>query len=167
MFSLFRRGGPPLLTGDTPGEYFLRLVLLVAVLAVVGYLFYLNNERAMREIQSRGAVADAKGYLSSEQKKALREFAGSFKSEFGIRLKILVTDDELTLDLDDSKTIFAGVNPETGQFLLELPPLVMKALGEATRDELQNDVFPAYYDGGQWEKGLAVVLTMIWEGLST
>ncbi len=166
MLSFFFRKPPaPLIQGKTSAERVLRFVGLFAVIIVVMWLFWKNSEHTMRKIQSRGAVVDQTGTLTQEQKKALGDFAQLFKSDYGLELKIFVAEDHLSYPDLDAKTIFIGLVPSRTEAVVELPPLLAKALGPDLARTLTQDHFPHFYETGQWPQGLAMALERLWDAM--
>ncbi|MBG0776664.1 MAG: TPM domain-containing protein [Desulfovibrionaceae bacterium] len=166
LFFHFGRGQrPPLVRGSTFGERFLRFMLLVLVFAVSGYGFYWNNTRVIETMSARSSVYDPAKLLGGDERDALLDFVKLFKDEFGMTLRIVVSEEAVALPELDSKTVFVGVAPATGQILVELPPLAVKALGPDFVTRLQSETFPPYYEKGEWKQGLVVVLKTVWQGL--
>jgi uncharacterized membrane protein YgcG len=158
-------GSSPWLRGKTPGEQFLRFILLICVFALVVWLFWQQSEKTMKQLAARGTVWDQTSELSKGQKDALREFASMFKDDFGLELKLNVVHTDVVLPDLDSKTIFIGLNPETQQVLVEFPPLMRRALGDEFLYSIQNDHFTPYFEKGNWAEGLFQGVNKIWEAM--
>lgn len=155
----------PLVRGKSSGEKFLRLVLLIAVFSGVAYAFWLNTERTMQRLATRGTVYDQTETMQKAEKKALRDFAGLFKDEFGLQLKFYVVTEAVSLPELDGKTIFMGVNPATGQVLVDFPPLVRKALGDELMYRLQNEFIPARLESHGTARSLLDATALVWNKL--
>ncbi len=166
MFFFPKRNRPPLVRGKTGGEQFLRFVALLAVFAIAGWLFWLNNERSMERIQSRGAVVDLGDQLTPRQKQLLRDFAKLFKDEFGLDLKVHVDARHIDPPLPDNKTLFIGLNPMAREVRIQAPPLVASALGPDLLHELETGHFAPYFESEQWPQGLLLAVERIWKALA-
>lgn len=162
----FRRNRTPLIRGKTGGEQFLRFMALIAVFAGAGWLFWLNNERSMERIQSRGAVVDLGDQLSPRQKQILRDFAVLFRDEFGLVLKVHVGAKHLEPPAPDNKTLFIGVNPVAREVRIQAPPLVANALGPELLHELETGHFGPFFELEQWPQGLLAAVERIWTALA-
>ena len=167
MIFIPRRGGGsgPWLRGKTPGEQFLRFILLICVFGLVIWLFWQQSEKTMKQLAARGAIWDQTEQLTKGEKDALREFASMFKDDFGLELRLNVVTTDVVLPDLDSKTIFIGLNPETRQVLVEFPPLVRRALGTDFLYSLQNEHFTPYFEEGKWPEGLFQGVNRIWEAM--
>ncbi|UZP66020.1 TPM domain-containing protein [Desulfovibrio mangrovi] len=158
---LFRSGGP-LIKAESGSELFLRSVLLLSVVALVGVAFWYQIGANLREVNSRGAVWDEANVLSRDQREALRDFAAELKETYGIKLRLQIRKSPVVLPDLDNKTLFIGINPETRQVLIEFPTLLRKALGDEYMYRLQNEHFGPYFEKDQWQQGLAEALTQLW-----
>ncbi len=161
---LFRSKGP-LIQAESGGELFLRAMLLITVVVLVGVAFWYQIGANLREINSRGAVWDEAGVLTKDQREALRDFAAALRETHGLKLQLQVRNNPVALPELDTKTLFLGINPETRQVLVEFPPLLRKALGEDYMYRLQNEHFAPYFERGEWQQGLADGLAQLWVDL--
>lgn len=170
MFRLFPARGEggqktPLVHADTPGQFLLRTMLLIAVFAVTAWAFWANNERRLAEVRGASAVWDEAGLLDGAQEQSLRELVNAFRDVHGVKLVIHIRRESLTLPRLDSQTVFVGLCPATGQALVELPPLVRKALGDGLAHVLENDYLRPGLASGQWAEALVRTLKHLWEKL--
>lgn len=166
LFFFRRRSGGPFLRGDSSGEQFLRLILLIAIFAVCAYAFWVNTGRSLDAIEARSTVYDPAKLTEKSIKRDWQKFASMFRDEFGLRLRIHIRNTPVELPELDSKTIFLGINPETRQVLVDLPPLVRRALGDEYMYALQNNHFSPYFAGGNWEQGVDAALERLWRDMS-
>lgn len=171
MFHFFPkrgRGEPrdPLIHADTPGQFFLRTMLLIAVFAVTAWAFWANTERRMADVRGASAVWDEAELLTDAQEQALRELVDAFREVHGVKLVIHVRRDTPTLPKLDAQTIFVGLCPARGQAVVEMPPLVRKALGDDLARTLENDWLRPALATGQWPEGLVRALKHLWEQLA-
>lgn len=165
VFFLRRKISGPLVRGSTPGEQFLRFVLLIAVFVVTGWLFWINAENSMEKIESRGTVVDLGDALSTEQRQTLRDLGALFTSEYGMKLKVVVSAGHLQAPAPDGKTMYFGVNPQTRRVEIQLPPLVGSALGpEVERELAQRHIVPGFANN-TWPQGLVDALKDLWQRL--
>ena len=141
-------------------------MLLIAVFALAAWLFWLHSARTIERLNRQSAIYDETNALSREDKTALAQFEGMFKDEFGMRIKIRITKEPVVLPGLDSKTIFLGICPSRRQVLIELPPLVRRALGDQFLYALQGEHFKPYFDSGEWTKGLLEAIAKLWRELS-
>ncbi|QJT09212.1 TPM domain-containing protein [Oceanidesulfovibrio marinus] len=165
MGLFFGRKRTPLVRGQTFGEQFLRFMLLIAVFAVCGWLFWLNTQMTVKKLKARGAVWDRTGTLNSGQTKALSRFTDMFDDELGITVKLQIADGELDMPELDTKTLFIGLNLADKKAIVVFPPLVERAVGDAFRKRLEDEHFPPYFESGDWPKGLVLALADIWDAL--
>lgn len=162
MFSRKNRG--PLVRGKSLGEQFLRLMLLLAVFAAVGWGFWKNSERTMEMLEARGTVWDQTETLEQDQRKAIRDYAKLFENEYGLELKVHVVREELDMPALDSKTLFLGVNLQERDVVLHFPPLVDKALPQGLRVDLVERFHPHIQDH-TWPQAIVLTLRRIWDEL--
>ncbi len=156
----------PLFKGHTPGEKFLRALLLIGVFAVAGWGFWLNSEVTLNNIQSRGAVWDETGLLQEDEKQGLRAMAARFTAEHGINVRMQLCTGKAELPRQAPRTLYIVISPEHKQVLIDFPPLLHKALGDEFMDWLQNTHFVPYFAQEQWGIGLADALKAIWQRLA-
>jgi uncharacterized membrane protein YgcG len=151
--------------GSTPGTTFLRAVLLIVVFAVAAVLYQRNFEKRLDLINTRSAVYDQTGELTSEQRDALRDFAAGLKNEFGIELRIQVRKDGLILPDPDSKTLFIGLDLAAQKAVVLIPPLLERALDPQFVHRLREEHFAPYFAEGDWPLGLSLALRDLWTQL--
>ncbi len=154
-----------LIRAESSGEKFLRSVLLLAVFAGVGALFWWNSERTLNIIQSKSMVWDRTETMTSSEKAALRELGRLFKEEYGLTLRVQATQDAFEYPELDSKTIFVGVVPSRAEVVVELPPLVRSALDAEFMADLRGPHFQEYFRSGDWPTGVIFAVTRLWEEL--
>ena len=160
-------GGPrlPLVNADTPGQFFLRTMLLIAVFALTAWAFWANTERRLADVRAASAVWDEADLLTDAQEKALRELVDAFREVHGVKLLIHIRRDTPALPKLDAQTLFVGLCPAKGQAIVELPPLLRKAYGDILGQTLENDWLRPAMASGQWAEGLVRTLKYLWERL--
>ncbi len=164
----FRRIRGPLVRGSSPGEVFLRFMLLLAVFAACGWLFWMNSKQAMERLTAAGAVVDDTGVLTEDQRRALARFARMFDEELGLELKLRIAEGPVAIPDLEAKTLFFGLDLAAGEALVVFPPLVEKALGDAFRRRLEREFLPPYLEEGvhgEWPKGLVLAIAAVWDAL--
>lgn len=145
------------------GERFLRVILLMAVFAVAGWLFWKSSERTMEKIQARDASFDLTGTLSPEHKEQVIRYKRALKEKFGLDLEIIIADREIAPPDPDPKTIFLGVNPNRGRAVAVFPPLVDRALDPNFKHYLAEKHFLICKQAGRWPDCLDEALILIYE----
>lgn len=155
----------PLVNADTPGQFFLRTMLLIAVFAVTAWAFWANTERRMADVRAASAVWDEADLLADAQEKALRELVDAFREVHGVKLLIHIRRDTPELPRLDAQTLFVGLCPAKGQAIVELPPLLRKAYGDALAQTLENDWLRPAMASDQWAEGLVRALKHLWDRL--
>ncbi|NHZ48193.1 TPM domain-containing protein [Nitratidesulfovibrio liaohensis] len=155
----------PLVNADTPGQFFLRTMLLIAVFALTAWAFWANTERRLADVRAASAVWDEADLLTDAQEKALRELVDAFREVHGVKLLIHIRRDTPELPRLDAQTLFVGLCPAKGQAIVELPPLLRKAYGETLAQTLENDWLRPAMASGQWAEGLVRTLKHLWDRL--
>ena len=165
IFTFYRALKPR--KGATPSATFLRAVLLIAVFAVAALFYQRNFEKRLSLINTRAAVYDQSGSMSTEQREALRDFAAALKEEFGIELRIQVRTEGLALPETDAKTLFIGLDLAAAKAVVVLPPLLERALGPDFLPRLRDERLAPHLADGSWPRALSLALRDIWEELMT
>lgn len=163
FFSLKRAFTPP--KGRSPGESFLRFMLLIAIFVGAGWLYSIHFNRTLDFIESRTAVNDQTKSLSKDQKQAFREFSKVLKNEFGLELKLVFATEPPPWPQLDNKTIYLGLDTMNHTVDIAIPPLVERALGPGYVDMLKTEHFPPFFEQGNWARGTAEALADIWKRL--
>jgi len=163
FFSLKRAFTPP--KGRTPGESFLRFMLLIAIFAGAGWLYSVHFDRTLDIIEARTAINDRTKSLTKDQKRAFREFSKVLKNEFGLELKLVFATERPPWPELDNKTIYFGLDTVGHTVDIAIPPLVERALGPGYVDMLKNEHFPSFFEQGRWARGTAEALADIWKRL--
>ncbi|GAB7082192.1 TPM domain-containing protein [Megalodesulfovibrio paquesii] len=167
FFGSFRHFRGPLVRGGSASERIARMLGLAAVFAACVLLFQWNTQRHIDRLKTNETIYDATGMLTADQKDALLQFSKMFKEEFGLEVRLAVTNDANAIKppAPDPGVIFLGINPATREVVLQVPPLAARALGEETLASLRQDHFPPYFDDGSWPKGLILALSTLWDTL--
>lgn len=139
---------------------------LICVFVATGWLFWVNAEKSMEKIETRGTVVDLGDRLDADQRQMLRDMGKLLKSEFGLELKVVVSAGHLQPPQGDAKTVFIGLNPKTRHVEIQLPPLVNGALGpELGKELIQRHIAPAFVND-TWPSGLLKAIEDLLERLA-
>lgn len=156
-----------MIRGSSSGEQFLRFIALICVFLATGWLFWVNAEKSLEKIETRGVVVDLGDRLDAEQRELLRDMAKLLKSEFGLELKVVVSAKHLQPPQGNGKTVFVGLNPNTRHVEIQLPPLVSGALGpEIGKELIQRHIAPAFVND-TWPRGLLKALEDLLQRLAS
>lgn len=150
-----------------PWEGLLRALGMIFVFMGVIWLFWKHNQRTIEMLDSHQVVVDRGGMLTDAQKQSIRDLSRALKSSFGLDLRLVVVDDGLARPLVDAKTIHIGIDPESKMFLVVLPPIVERALGQGFTRYLREEHFAPYWASGNWQRGLGEALSLIWNALNS
>lgn len=145
---------------------FIRVVSMFALILVVGWAFWLNNERTVQKFKYKQSIVDETETLDQDEINYLRDFAKSLKDEFGMKAMVQVRKEELKVPELDSKTLYVGLLPRDRVVVVEFPSLMSRALGQEFLDYLRKEHFAPYWESGNWPRGLQTALTMIWSRLA-
>jgi hypothetical protein len=159
----------------SPGERMLRVLILAFILGVVVYGFWWNSTRTIEMIEARQDLHDPGEELSPEMMDVVRGFKASLQDEFGLDFRMRVAPppggetpavDIAPPDDLDAKTVYMGLDLETGEARVIFPPLVKGALGEGFVAEIRGRLESAL-DRPDWQAGFIETLAVIYERLET
>lgn len=167
MFFSRRGNRVPLIRGKRGSEVFLRLMGLLAVIAVTCWLFWLNAAKTVENFESKSTVVDMGDALSPEMRSQLNDFSTLFKKQFGVEIKVWIGDENFEIPELDSKTMFFGVHPAQQRVQVVLPPLVGAALGPEFVNNVGQTYFAPAFKRGEWPEGLLSALGDIYHKCST
>lgn len=151
--------------GRSGGETFLRFMLLILVFVGAGWLYVKHFDNTIETIKARSSVYDETGRLTEEQTAVFRDFARMMRDEFGLEVIVRAIDGPVEVPEMDSRTMFFGLNTEANSVTIEFPPLVARALDKKFIDYLREEHFPPYFEQGNWPKGLAEAMRLLWDKL--
>lgn len=152
--------------GESGLERLVRSLLMVLLVAGVGYAFWWNNENLLQKIESRNDFYDATGAITPEDKRFIKQFMNSLKKEYGIESRIRIAGGPMKLPELNSKTLFIGLNPEGGEAVVVFPPLLRGAVGPELAGQLEQGYFAQSLSDGTWPEKLRLALVMIWSRLT-
>lgn len=147
---------------DNPLEQLLRLAGLFLVLGAVGFGFWKNSERQMERLNARYGLADEVKGLSDDERAQAQDFITALRKDYGIEARIQLTQGRSTPPAPDGKTLFLGLHLEEKTAVVQLPPLVARALGPDFARSLEQEHFPFHFAPGRnWQKGLLLAMDLI------
>ncbi|WP_461209268.1 hypothetical protein [Desulfocurvus sp. DL9XJH121] len=150
---------------ESSGARFLRMMLLVCVFVGVGWLYTLHFDNALEDIQSRSAVLDKSGSLSTEQKAQFREMAKLFRDELGLDLVLRVAEGTPEPPDLKAKSLYLGVDTASRRLVAVFPPWVENTLGPDFEQTLNDEMQP-FFESDSWPTGLMHTLQTIWERMT-
>ncbi len=156
----------PALHSGSMLERLVRVLAMIALVLIVGWAFWLNNEKVIQKAKYRTAIVDETETLDQDDILFLRSFADHLKDEFGMKAMIQIRKDELVVPKLDSKTLYVGLLPKKNVVVVEFPSLMTRALGRNFLDSMRDEHFVPYWEGENWPRGLQTALTMIWSRLA-
>lgn len=152
--------------GKSALERLIRGLLMVLLVAGVGYAFWWNNENLLQKIESRNAFYDGTGTISEEDRTFVKQFMRSLKKEYGIEARIRIENGPLDVPELNSKTLFIGLNPQGGEAVVVFPPLLRGAVGAELAETLEEGYFEDALEGDEWPEKLRLALVMLWSRLT-
>ncbi|SMF26678.1 hypothetical protein [Desulfovibrio gilichinskyi] len=151
--------------GKTRQEKFLRFLGMIAVFIIVGWAFWQNNERTLEKLQGRNAIWDQTKTLSDADRQYIKGFIRSMRSEFGVKTKIHILNDQITEVVPEQNEMLITLSPAYEQVSLKIPGLVAHALGKKFIDDLEHNHFTGKFKNDTWPVALQTALAMIWQKL--
>ena len=143
-------------------EHFLRLAGLLAVVGLVVLGFWKNSERNMERINARFGLSDEAKGLNEAEREHVQAFITALRASYGIEARVQVRAGEPTVPEPDGKTLFVGLDLHGKTAVVQLPPLVERALGPDFARGLTAEHFPFYFSPGKsWQKGLILALDLV------
>ena len=98
-----------------------RSLLLVLVFCGVIWAFWQNSQSQLDLLNTRISVWDDPPVLTDNEKTALRDMIGQFKSRFGIEVRMELLEVPLHQPVSQTPLIYLGINPKTGDSLVGYP----------------------------------------------
>lgn len=155
MSILSVRGGGPL-------EHLLRFAALLLVIGLTMFAFWKNSERKVAAIEARLGLSDETKSLSEDERRRVQDFITALRRDYGLEARVQIAAGELTPPKPDGKTLYLGLAPGSRTAVVQLPPLVARALGPDFASRLEAEHFPFHFGPGRsWQKGLLLALDLI------
>ncbi len=139
-------------TGPRAGRAF-RPVILAALLAVLCWAFFTNNQRRLDVLVSQSLFTDETKTVSSEQKDQVVSYLKTFKKDFGIPLEVHVRNTPPALNAGDASRMIIDIVPSQKSAYLHLPPLVRNAVGGDFIRDMERS-FAQDFAAGDWRVSL-------------
>ncbi|WP_243440058.1 hypothetical protein [Fundidesulfovibrio soli] len=142
-----------------------RLALLGLV--VLGTLWGFNKhfENVATRLQAQEAITDETGQLPPERLALLREASDALREAYGVQLSIVARPGPVSAPPPNPKTLFIGLDTASNAAVVQLPPLLAKALPPELAQSLASGYFDAYLAAGAWPEGLYTGVLAILEAL--
>ena len=162
MLRLFRQRAR-WVSSESPRENLLRILLLFVVLGLTGYGFWWNAQRQNELIQGVSAgLRDPGTYFSQDEQKKFTVLSKAFKDKFGLKLVLeVLPDGQLTLPDLDAMSVYVGVSVKPAVALVDLPPWLVKLMGEEYVSSLEKKLqasLKAKGGTGNWRQAFADTL---------
>ena len=139
-----------------------RILLLIMVVLGTVWAYSWHFENMANRLKSQEAIYDETGRLPPERLGLLRDAGNAMREAYGITLRVQVRTGPVQPPEPDPKTLFIGLDTASGKAVVQLPPLLVRALPAGLAQSLANDYFQPYFAADAWPEGLyACVLTIL------
>jgi len=136
------------------------LLILVVLGAIWAYTWHFEN-MALR-LKAQDAIYDETGRLPPERLALLRDASHAMRETYGIMLRVQVRNGPAQPPAPDPIVLFIGLDTASRTSVVQLPPLLARALPSGLAQSLANDYFQPYFAADAWPEGLyACVLTIL------
>ena len=127
---------------ETPKENFIRLLILFLVFLTTVVGFWWNFQRQDDLLSSTTyKFSDSAKFFNADEKKAITSMSKGFKDKFALKLVLdVLPTGALTLPDLDSMSIYLGVSVEQAEALIDLPPWLVKLVGEQYINDLEKQL---------------------------
>jgi len=145
-----------------PLDFLARLAGLIVVVGLVVLGFWKNSERNLERINARYGLADEVKGLSPAERDHVMAFITAMRQNYGIEARVRLSRTRPTPPEPDGKTLFVGLCPEEKFAVVQMPPLVARALGPDFARQMETEHFPFHFAPGKsWQKGLLLALDLM------
>lgn len=176
IFPRFSQMHFPGLKGQTFAQRFGRGVMLGCVLALAAWAFWTNVGHRLQGIKEDAVLRDELSMVREEDRQQFIRLSAAFEQNFGVALslKILRAFPEAPADSSlgsalagaaanaSMRHILVEIAPRQAAARISLPPLVLTAVGEPLRQELEAYLVDAMTRGESLE-ALVRTLRIIWD----
>lgn len=139
-----------------------RILLLVLVVLGTVWAYSWHFENLANRLKSQDTIIDDTGRLQPERLALLRDAGHAMREAYGITLRVQVRTGPVQPPAPDAKTLFIGLDTASGTSVVQMPPLLARALPAGLAQSLANDYFQPYFAADAWPEGLyACVLTIL------
>ena len=142
-----------------------RSLLLVLVFCGVIWAFWQNSQKQLDLLNSRLNVWDDPPVLSADEKAALQDMIGQFKSRFGIDVRMEILEVPLHKPISDTPLIYLAINPKTGDSLVEYPPWLR--LDPGFGEQVKETCIAPRLPEREYAYALADALRAFWDELNS
>lgn len=142
-----------------------RSLLLVFIICGVTWAFWQNTQKQVNILNERMSVWDDPVVLSSDERNALRDMIGEFKARYGMEVRMEIISEQLKRPSSEKPIIYLGINQETEEVMVSLPPLLRKALGPEFSAQLEQDYMRPHMQTKDYALAMADALKGIWDSL--
>jgi hypothetical protein len=145
-----------------PLELLLRLVALILVFGLSIFAFWKNSERKMTAINASFGLSDETKSLTADERARVQDFITALRRDYGLEARVQIAEDVLAPPKADGKTLYLGLSARSKTAVVQLPPLVARALGPEFAKQMETEHFPFHFGPGRdWRKGLVLALDLI------
>lgn len=158
------------LHAQSPLEALLRFAGLLAVVGLMVLGFWKNSERNMERINERaserasarlGLSDEVRGLSASEREHVLASIT-ALRKNYGVEARVQISLASPRPPEPDGKTLYLGLGLRDKTAVVQLPPLMARALGPNFARNLEREHFPFHFAPGKsWQKGLLAALDLI------
>ncbi len=142
-----------------------RGVMLGCILALVIWAFNANLRNRLDKVRKDAVVRDEVGLISEKDRKQFGDLSQAFEKNFGVALSIRILRGEPPAPGEETpmRAIIISLYPQQNAARINLPPLVLTAVGEPLRRELEQQYLALGLERGYVVEGLVKTLKVIWE----
>ncbi|NCC23973.1 MAG: hypothetical protein EOM25_02045 [Deltaproteobacteria bacterium] len=134
-----------------------RMLALMAIFMVSGLLFWQHSNRSMEKILDQQVIFDQTNTLEQDRMTWIKNMGRMLRTKYGLMLTIKITHDLPQPPTGDRNTVFIGLSPDNRRLVIELPPLVGRAIGLKFVEDMKNDM-SEHFEADTWPEGLVHVL---------
>lgn len=147
---------------QSPLEHLVRLGALILVMGAVVLGFWKNSERNLERLNARLGLSDEVLGFSTDERAHVQAFITALRKDYGIEARVQVSQGKPAPPEPDGKTLYVGISPQEKIAVVQLPPLVARALGPDFSRQLEQEHFPFHFAPGKsWQKGLLLALDLM------
>jgi hypothetical protein len=143
--------------------------MIGCIFALAIWAFNSNVRNRMSDIRDNVVVRDEMDLFSKKDKGQLAELSRAFDKNFGVKLSIRILRGAPPEQRKYApvRVITVSMYPEVPVAQLDLPPLVLAAVGEPLRRELENVRLQQAMEQNRALEGLVLTLKIIWEKIGS
>lgn len=146
---------------QNPFKPVIKGVLLALIFGGAAFLFWKNYEYSLSKIKVKQSLWDQTKSLTPKQKEVIHDFSRYLEKNYGVKLRIKITEDHVYIPKLDKRTLFIGLAPSKKEVIVRFPPLLEKALGLDFLRYLQEKHFSKAFVDNTWPEELIKALILI------